>query len=485
MGGDEVIGVKNVGIVRAAGSETRKQEGPAFLCQRSCVSGDVSRRKISKNPTPPPPTPSRQSRQRLGGPIASYSFVRNTMLFPIIVWALACIAATGSVPHSTCTFESAPGSCDGAADDTAQLQEAFSSCTSSGTPVVVAAGANCTSRPLQIPSNAVLVVDGVLQAADRSDWPSNSDGVPPFLLSAHTRNVTVRGQGVINGRGEQWWPRIHVIDWSRPRLIVFDNASDVVMEGVTLRNSAYWTCLLGGTRFSVRDVRIDGPDFQVAPETDGIDVAATDVHIDGVDIRNGDDSICIKSPSANVLVENSIVRQGNGLVVGTAASGLPGYDQDLASVRNVTFRNCTALDTTFGCHIKFKAPQYGLVQDVTFQDIRITQTAAAAKRRTDHGDWAGYAIGIHTNDQGAVQRMMPDGADLPGSRVTVRDVSFVRIHSDGLYAGQFMCSSGNLTCSNITLQHVHLNVSLGGCDFSNVKGSAIDTSPQSCASVPS
>ena len=33
---------------------------------------------------------------------------------------------------------------------------------------------------------------------------------------------------------------------------------------------------------------------------------------------NGDDSICMKSPAKHVLVENSLVRQGNGLVIGTS-----------------------------------------------------------------------------------------------------------------------------------------------------------------------
>ena len=58
--------------------------------------------------------------------------------------------------------------------------------------------------------------------------------------------------------------------------------------------------------------------------SDGIDVAATNVLIRNVDIANGDDSICIKSPSADVLVEDSVVSAGNGLVVGTAGSGLGG-----------------------------------------------------------------------------------------------------------------------------------------------------------------
>lgn len=44
-------------------------------------------------------------------------------------------------------------------------------------------------------------------------------------------------------------------------------------------------------------------------------------------------------------------------MVGTAASGLQGDNQLKADVRNVTFRNSAALDTTFGCHVKYRFPQ--------------------------------------------------------------------------------------------------------------------------------
>jgi hypothetical protein len=45
------------------------------------------------------------------------------------------------------------------------------------------------------------------------------------------------------------------------------------------------------------------------------------------------------------------------------------------------FRNCTALDTTFGCHIKMKDNQSGRVSNITYDGIRIYQTEAASLRR--------------------------------------------------------------------------------------------------------
>ena len=96
------------------------------------------------------------------------------------------------------------------------------------------------------------------------------------------------------------------------------------LEGFALLNSAFWTLLLGGSDFTVLNVRVRTPDFQIAPNTDGIDVhvAADRVHIKGADIANRDNSICIKSPSSNVLLEDSFVSTGDGLVVGMAGDGI-------------------------------------------------------------------------------------------------------------------------------------------------------------------
>jgi hypothetical protein len=43
------------------------------------------------------------------------------------------------------------------------------------------------------------------------------------------------------------------------------------------------------------------------------------VHVSDCWVKNGDDSICIKQGASHVLVENSHVEQGNGLVIGTGS----------------------------------------------------------------------------------------------------------------------------------------------------------------------
>ena len=99
-----------------------------------------------------------------------------------------------------------------------------------------------------------------------------------------------------------------------------------------------------------------------------------DVHVRGCDIANGDDSVVMKAPSQDVLVEDTIVRQGNGFVIGTAD------DNFEHTFHNITFRRSTAEKTMFGCHVKFKGSQRGVVNGVQFVDITVLDPTHCAYR---------------------------------------------------------------------------------------------------------
>ena len=175
-------------------------------------------------------------------------------------------------------------------------------------------------------------------------------------------------------------------------------------------------------------------------------------HITNADIKNGDDSICMKSPARNILVENSLVQQGNGLVVGTSSN---------ADFANITFRNCTAIGTAFGCHVKFKDEQTGRVDGVRFENIRIVNPQR-------------YAIGINQNGQS-----LEAGSAGVRSAVHIGNVSYVNVTGTAATAGRFVCNGGDLACKGIVMEHVHIEAK-SGCSWTNVFGSGTDVSPASC-----
>jgi len=69
----------------------------------------------------------------------------------------------------------------------------------------------------------------------------------------------------------------------------------------------------------------------------------------------------------------------------------------------------------------------------------------------------------------------------PTTYVNISGISFLNVSSEGLFGGSFECGiGGGAPCTNITLEHVHLNVSRGGCEFSQTTGVASDVFPASC-----
>lgn len=380
---------------------------------------------------------------------------------------------------ASCQLSRQESLCNGIADDTSYLQAVLKNCPLKGHGIIIKAGAICYSQPLVLTSNTMLFLEENSTIKAGQKWTADKQGnIRPFILAANVTNVSISGSGIFDGSGAQWWPSSRLENPPRPRLLVFESASAVRLDGnFTLLNSAFWTLLLGGRDFVVSGIRVRTPNFQIAPNTDGIDVAARNVHITGVDVANGDDSICIKSPSSNVLVEHSVVSAGNGLVVGTAGDGLGRDDQLLANVTNVTFRHCIANDTTFGCHVKYRGSQHGAVSGIRFENITITQSTEAAARRVAAGDWAGYSIGVHQYDQGL---RASAGAALPSlSVVRIENITYKGIRADGLHGGQFRCSAFS-PCRNIQLADVVLNVSIDGCSFEHTSGMAHNVSPHSC-----
>ena len=111
--------------------------------------------------------------------------------------------------------------CDGRVDDTKTIQTLLNNCTT--TPVVVATGAVCVTLPVQMPSHTELILQSgsVIQAAPRHSWPLHDKLVSarPLLSSTNAMNITIRGDGEIDGRGAEWWPRSKLDARPRPRLL--------------------------------------------------------------------------------------------------------------------------------------------------------------------------------------------------------------------------------------------------------------------------
>lgn len=192
----------------------------------------------------------------------------------------------------------------------------------------------------------------------------------PFIYAKGAHNVTVAGQGTLNGQGSFWWARQGKLEYARPLLVCFENCSRVKIQDITLINSPAWTIHpLYCKDVEVKGVTIRNP--KVSPNTDGINPnGCYNVRIADCLIDVGDDCIAIKAgteetpnrtPCENITIINCNMVHGHGaIVIGSEMSG---------TVKNVTVSNCVFQDTDRGVRVKTRRGRGGIAEQIQISNI--------------------------------------------------------------------------------------------------------------------
>ncbi len=235
----------------------------------------------------------------------------------------------------------------------------------------------------------------------------------PLIYAVDAENITIKGAGILDGQGKAWWDEFFKVlidlrdngvrdvnryqpmwdkandmkaikaetnaDWHktadrrffRPPFIHPIRCKNVRIEGVSIKNSPFWTvnpelC----DKVVVKNVSINN---EPSPNTDGINPeSCSDVTITGCNISVGDDCITIKSgrdlqarkigkPCENIVIKNCAMRNGHGgVVIGSEMSG---------GVRKVRISNCTFSGTDRGIRLKSTRGRGGVVEDIVVKNI--------------------------------------------------------------------------------------------------------------------
>ena len=174
--------------------------------------------------------------------------------------------------------------------------------------------------------------------------------------------------------------RFGVESFLRPPFIQPYNCRNVLIEGVTIRNSPMWEinpvlC----TNVTVRDVTIDSH----GPNNDGCDPESSrDVLIERCRFNTGDDCIAIKSgrnadgrrinvPSENIIVRDCEMRDGHGGV--TIGSEISGGVRHVYAERNKM--DSPNLDRAL--RLKNNAMRGGVLEHIYMRDVTVGQLADA------------------------------------------------------------------------------------------------------------
>ena len=229
----------------------------------------------------------------------------------------------------------------------------------------------------------------------------------PLVYAYEQENIAITGKGILDGRAsdDNWWrwKRTQGSDVNalrkmgdsgvpvsqrtfgggkqlRPNMIQPYKCKNVLIEGVTIKNSPMWHIHpVLSSNVIVRNVRVIGH----GPNNDGCNPESSkDVLIEGCYFDTGDDCIAIKAgrnndgrrvnvPSENIVIRNCQMKDGHGgVVIGSETSG---------GTRNVFAENCTMdspnLDRAL--RIKTNSVRGGTIENVYLRNIKIGQVAEA------------------------------------------------------------------------------------------------------------
>ena len=286
------------------------------------------------------------------------------LLFLAVVLAVPGYGAESAIPSRLSVIEAGAVG-DGKTLNTKAIQGAIDRLAAQGGGTLVVPAGKFLSgalflKPgvnLHLEQNAVLL--GSPRIEDYPEQPTRIEGHtqlwrPALVNAVKCDKLQVTGAGTIQGGGKPFWEAFWAaraankktknLEVPRPRNLFIQDSDDIVLKGVSLRDSGFWNLhLYRCQRVVVEKMDIRAPPH--SPSTDGIDVdSCQDVAIRGCYISVDDDNIALKgskgpladqdkdSPAVeHVRVSDCTFALGGGmLTVGSEA----------CHVRDVVVENC-------------------------------------------------------------------------------------------------------------------------------------------------
>ena len=349
---------------------------------------------------------------------------------------------------------------DGAADDTRCIQAAILSCPENSRVLISSGVFRFTNlflksnMTLEIAGDAVLkaipdktilpVLPGRIESWDEKSeflpgtWEGDpQDAYASLLTGMYVENVVICGQGVLDGSAgfDNWWDaEKRRGDPARPRMIFLNHCSNVVVEGITVKDSPAWNLHpYFSNHLKFYDLKIISP--QNSHNTDGIDPeSCQDVEIAGVFFSVGDDCVAVKSgkiymgktyktPSRDILIRNCLMEKGHGgVTVGSENAG---------GVRDILVRRCHFRNTDRGLRVKTRRGRGkdSFLDGIEFDSVLMEGVASPFVINSF------YYCGPDGKSQyvSAKEPLPVDDRTPRVGRVTIRNVRAVDCHAAGVY----------------------------------------------------
>jgi pectin methylesterase-like acyl-CoA thioesterase len=269
---------------------------------------------------------------------------------------------------------------DGVTDNTAAIQRTIAAARAAGGGIVEipAAAKAYLSGPLMLGSKIRLQIDAgatlqmlpLVATGSIPAYPLAGNSYANFISASNAGDIAITGGGTIDGQGAAWWKAYLAAPASmphRPYLIRLNACDRVQVSGVKLLDSPMFHLAMTGNDLTVQEITIRAPSN--APNTDGIDPGGQHVLIQNCDVSVGDDNVAVKAGGifcSDITVADCTFGSGHGVSVGGQTNrGLDG----------MIVKNCTFTGTTTGLRLKADATQGGVVQNITYQNLTMTNVA--------------------------------------------------------------------------------------------------------------
>ncbi|SDF65162.1 MULTISPECIES: glycoside hydrolase family 28 protein [unclassified Duganella] len=301
------------------------------------------------------------------------------------------------------------------------------------------------------------------------------DKFTPALINASGCNgLRITGEGTLDGAGRPIWDlfwklrnaakdphNFPNLGLPRARLALIDSSRDVLVEGVTFKDSQFWNLhIYNCQEVTVRKARFVVPDdYKQAPSTDGIDLDSCQrVTIDGCYFSVTDDCIAAKGskgplaledrsspPVEHIRVRNCVFKRGHSvLTLGSEAT----------IVRDVVIEDCEVGDVRVA-HLKLRSDTPQHYEDIHYRNIKLTGSSVSI---LDIIPWSQYKN---------LQGQKP-----PQS--TVRNITFTAFSGSAGTLGNIAPNPGQTTMSDIQLKDFNVSLRDGQLRAAGVNNLKLD-----------
>jgi len=265
---------------------------------------------------------------------------------------------------------------DGETLDTRAIQSAVDACAKSGGGKILIPSGKYLVGCIELRSNTNLHLSAgaiLLGSTSQADYTTKTPAYisrtndlyvnKSIIYAENADNVSLTGQGVINGQGRsRSFARVRP-QTSRPYLARFIQCRNLTVRDVSMLEAANWTCHILGCR----DVLIDGLKIKntARANRDGLDIDSSSyVTVTNCRITSQDDALVIKSTGAdkaqNITVTNCLISShAAGIKMGTESTG---------AYENVTISNCVLRDVNLG-GISLMTVDGGVMNNITINNI--------------------------------------------------------------------------------------------------------------------